>query len=85
MTCFRSKRLVTNADFVFLIWTKPKKIDLGIKYGYWKGVLVLGKRISGYRNVLTLIEKTKVRFTTFVNLKSPHEINSKIKTIYYKL
>ncbi|MDJ1647628.1 IS30 family transposase, partial [Mycoplasma phocimorsus] len=59
---------------------RPKKIDLREEYGHWEADLVLGKRASGYRNVLTLTErKTRVGFAAFVNSKSPHEINSKLK------
>ncbi|MDJ1647606.1 hypothetical protein [Mycoplasma phocimorsus] len=43
------------------------------------------QKTSGYRNMLTLTEwKTKVGFTIFIILKSPHKINSKLKQLITK-
>ncbi|MDC8921801.1 IS30 family transposase [Metamycoplasma hyosynoviae] len=75
-------RLVTSADYVFPIWTRPKNIDLRLDYGHWEADLVLGKRATGYRNILTLTErKTRIGFAAFVTSKSPFEINAKLKTL----
>lgn len=76
------QRLVKSADYVLPIWTRPKYIDLRLEYGHWEADLVLGKRATGYKNLLTLTErKTRVGFAIFVNSKNPFEINAKLKEL----
>lgn len=79
------KRLVTSADYVFPIWTRPKSVNLREEYGHWEADLIIGKRKSGSKNLLTLTErKTRIGFATFVSSKNPFEINAKLKELITK-
>ncbi|WP_117275964.1 IS30 family transposase [Metamycoplasma alkalescens] len=76
------KRLVNSADYVFPIWTRPKKIDLRKEFGHWEADLVLGRKSNGYYNVLTLTErKTRIGFAIKVRSKSGFVINSSLKNL----
>ncbi|AZZ65374.1 IS30 family transposase [Metamycoplasma phocicerebrale] len=75
-------RLVTSASYVFPIWTRPKSVDLRQEYGHWEADLVIGKRSTGFRNILTLTErKTRIGFATFVLSKSGYEINTQLRKL----
>ncbi|MCV3733829.1 IS30 family transposase [Mycoplasma enhydrae] len=75
-------RLIKSAEYVFQIWTRPKSVDLREEYGHWEADLIIGKRSSGYKNILTLTErKTRVGFTAFILSKSGYEINSELRKL----
>ncbi|WP_038103740.1 IS30 family transposase, partial [Ureaplasma diversum] len=76
-------RLVSSSvKYVFPIWTRPKYIDLREEYGHWEIDLVIGKRATGYNNVLTFTErKSRVGFAVLVPSKNSMKINSIIRKL----
>lgn len=63
--------------FLLPIWVRPKNIDLRLDYGHWEADLIVGKRSSGFSNILTLVErKTRMSYATIVKSKNPMKINS---------
>ncbi|MGL4950763.1 MAG: IS30 family transposase [Mycoplasma sp.] len=71
-----------NNKRVLPIWTRPKYIDNRSIYGHWEVDLVIGKKTSGYANLLTLTErKTRETYISKIYSKNPMKCNSEI----YKL
>ncbi|MBN4084470.1 IS30 family transposase [Mycoplasma sp. CSL10166] len=78
-------RLIKSAEYVLPIWARPKEVDLRLVFGHWEADLILGKRSTGYKNIITLTErKTRIGFADFVSSKSPNEINAKLKQMIIK-
>ncbi|BAP39440.1 IS30 family transposase [Metamycoplasma canadense] len=76
------KRLVKSADFVFPIWTRPKSIDRREEFGHWEADLIIGKRATGYNNILTFTErKTRVGFAILIQSKNSMKVNATIKKL----
>ncbi|BBG40652.1 transposase [Mycoplasmopsis californica] len=75
-------RLVTSADYVFPIWTRPKSIDNREEYGHWEADMIVGKRATGYNNILTLTErKTRVGFAILIPSKNPMKVNAALRKL----
>lgn len=63
--------------FFLQIRFRPKNIDLRLDYGHWEADLIVGKRSSGFSNILTLFErKTRMSYATIVKSKNSMKINS---------
>ncbi|MBN0970414.1 IS30 family transposase [Mycoplasma phocoeninasale] len=78
------QRLVPN-EYVFPIWARSKHIDLREEYGHWELDLIIGKRASGFNNIITLTErKTKVGFAALIKSKDPMKVNSEVKKLVEK-
>ncbi|BAC44324.1 transposase for IS1630-like insertion sequence element [Malacoplasma penetrans HF-2] len=83
----RKKGMFSKFDekYVFPIWMRPKHILNRKEFGHWELDLVIGKRQSGYSNLLVMVErKTRNSFITKVENKNPFTINSAIKSLVNK-
>ncbi|PYF43103.1 IS30 family transposase [Metamycoplasma alkalescens] len=76
------ERLLQGVEYVFPIWTRDKTIDLREEFGHWEADLIIGKRATGYDNILTLTER-KSRFGVAIKVKSknPMTINATLKNL----
>lgn len=72
---FKNKRVMP-------IWVRPKYIDKRQEYGHWEIDLIIGKKASGFENLLTLTERmTRETYVRKIKTKNPMKCNSEI----YKL
>ena len=59
------------------IWVRPKNIDLREEFGHWELDLIIGKKASGFDNLLTFCErKTRMLFICRIKSKNPMKVNS---------
>ncbi|WP_318024920.1 IS30 family transposase [Mycoplasmopsis anatis] len=75
-------RLTNGNKYVYPIAMRPKDIDKREKWGHWEIHLVIGRKMKGHHNLLTLTER-KTRFTYIKRVKSKFslEINKVLKKI----
>ncbi|VEU73810.1 transposase [Mycoplasmopsis anatis] len=75
-------RLTNGNKYVYPIAMRPKDIDKREKWGHWEIDLVIGRKMKGHHNLLTLTER-KTRFTYIKRVKSKFslEINKVLKKI----
>ena len=67
---FKDKRVLP-------IWVRPKNIDLREEFGHWELDLIIGKKASGFDNLLTFCErKTRMLFICRIKSKNPMKVNS---------
>ena len=68
--------------WVLPIWIRPKSVDLRQEYGDYEVDLIIGRKSTGYDNLLTFNErKSRKLFIKRVKSKNPMKINSIIKSI----
>lgn len=68
-----------NNKYVLPIWTRPKYIDKREEFGHWEVDFIIGKKTTGYANLITLTErKTRLVYISKIFTKNPMKCNSKI-------
>lgn len=65
--------------YVFPIWLRPKHIDLREEYGYWEADFIIGKKVNGFENIITLTERAiRMIFIKKIRTKNAMKCNSTI-------
>lgn len=66
---------------VLPMWLRPRNIDSRREFGHWELDLVIGKKATGYDNLLTFVER-KTRNAVVLRVKSKNSM--KINSLLYK-
>ena len=71
-----------KSKLVFPIWMRPKIIDKRIEFGHYEADFIIGKKESGFSNLITLTERcSRMTFIKKIQTKNPMKCNS----VLYKM
>lgn len=69
--------------YVFPIWLRPKYIDLRRELDHYEIDFVIGKKSSGYDNLITITDRlSRKTFITKIKSKNPMKTNSAIYKVF---